>query len=206
MSTFFEIQQEVLGYGFSSPRYLTSIGNWINEAQRYIAKNSLLRTQQNQYVFNTVVGTTSYTLPTDFARIIDIHYVPDSDVFEEMTMIDRDSIDVSTTGRPNSFVIVGNVIALYPTPDAIYQIQMRYSQLPPTLVNPTDVPQIPSEYHYLLETYALYKAYRRQNDYSAAQFHRAEFDRDFAIMKNEVKEAVTSRASQMPGTWSNVAR
>ncbi len=207
MSTFLQLKQEVLGYGFQSARYLTSVGNWINEGQRLIAKNSVLRTQVTTSTIATAASDPTYTLPTDFGRIIDIFYSPDEDVLEEVASeIDFDQLDQPSAGRPDRFIIIGDQITVYPTPDAVYTFTLRYNKLPPDLVNDTDVPQIPSEYHYLLETYALYKAYRRQNDYSAAQFHKQEFDRDFAVLKNEVHRANTSRPKQVPGTWSNLAR
>lgn len=200
MSTLLDITNKVLSYGFSSARYLDDVQDWINEAQSYIVRQANIPTANVTHSFSVTEGDNSYTLPSDFARIIDVYIEDEEDVLEEIALNEFDGLDPDDEGTPIVYIVIGSTMYFAPTPDNSYTIKMRYYKLPTTM-GATDTPSIPEQYEYLLESYALHKAFRRESDFEASQFYRNQFFEDLARLKGELHRNTRAVPSQVKGTW-----
>src|SRR2546423_697971 len=74
----------------------------------------------------------------------------------ELVSVGLRTIDRSTvqSGAPNYYAIDGGNLHLYPTPNNVFTLELRYWKLPADLVNDSDIPSIPAGYHDLLWYYA----------------------------------------------------
>jgi hypothetical protein len=77
------------------------------------------------------------------------------------TLADLSALDngwTASLGSPQRYVALGaDLIGLYQQPGAGAILTVTYARLPLSLVNDTDVPEIPAEYHPALVKYAIYR-------------------------------------------------
>lgn len=201
---FEELQNEVLGHRLNDTHYREPVKSWLNEGQRFVVLQADLRTQQTSETFVTAADDANLDVPDDYARLISLTNTDDANPLAPISLRDYDDASTST-GKPTGYVVVGNQIYLYPTPDAAYNLRFRYWSLPPEMVETGDTPSIPEQYHHLLVHYALVRAYQRENDYEAAQYHRAEFENELAKMKGEANYEGQDGPRQVEGMWASVA-
>lgn len=200
--TYVDLQNEVISHQFSDLKYRPLVKTWLNQAQRRMALESNLRTQESSETISTVAGTTSYALPEDFARIIDLH---NPTTQELLTPIDIRSFDAlpASTGLPYSYVVIGNQILLYPTPNAIYSLSVRYWQMPQDMVNENDTPAVPAQYQELLIAFAMKKAFLREDDWQAAQVWEGQWEKGMLKLRGEANEDTFDGPRQVGGTWGD---
>jgi hypothetical protein len=197
VATLNNLVSEVLEHQFSVSQYdpyvrgSTSTGREgiLNQGLRYVAAQTDFRELFTAYDFSTSVGVATYALPADFARLYGLTTVDGNQdtipLFQEVIMDFQTRPDAS--GQPSQYTVIGNNLHLWPTPDAAYSMKLRYYKLPALLTEPNDEPEIPSEYHHLLVSYALWHCYERENDYQSAQYHKARFDEDLMKARGEVQ-------------------
>lgn len=203
--TFKNLQDEVLDAGFSSSQYLTYVKRWLNEAQRYVMAQTDLRGQEDLQTITTTATDNTYTLDADFLRMIHVADTETDDLLQGIAQAAFDDLDSTNTGRPQLWTVTVSTLYLYPTPDGAYSLTLRYYKSPPDLSADGDIPQLPEMYCHLMVSYALQRAYRRENDYEAAAFHRAEFERDLMKAKTEVHHDTFDFPRQVPGAWPHQA-
>lgn len=94
------------------------------------------------YSWNTVVGTSTYALPSDFNWLRDAlaFYNGWKTPLQRIEIADlADWYNASSWNQAGvGYVLLGQNIQLVPTPQAIYSVEMRYVPLPTDLVNPSD--------------------------------------------------------------------
>lgn len=202
MTSFIDLQDEVISHQLNDTKYRPYVKKWLNEAQRFIALQADIRTGQESEAYSTVADTSTLALPTDFLRIIDLANTDDDDL---LTVIDlRDFDDLPTqTGAPRYYVLIGQNITLYPTPDGVYPLQLRYWKLPVDMTSDGVEPSIPEQYHHLLVRYALMRAFQRENDYEAAAYYREQFENDVQRLRGEVQYEGQDGPRQLPGMWED---
>jgi hypothetical protein len=205
MSTYLELQNEVLAHGFASTAYRTRVKAWLNEAQARIARRMQLREVFTSTTVTTEVGTVSYALPAAFIRAnglvdpdypLELRYVPDPD-----DLLVRNE-GGAVTGRPDSYSLNQNGLLLSPTPDAAYSLTFSYYSRPTDMVADDDVSVLPADYHDVMVSYALSRAYRSEDDPQMSQFFYQEFMRDFAQLATDKQFEVRDAPRQVPGMWS----
>lgn len=189
MSTYSELQDEVLSHQFSATQYRDYIKTRLNQAQAYVAAQTDFRELQEVDTITTVSGTQDTALPSDFQRVVNVTIELDSGAIVPLTSETVPDMyqHTSTTGRPERYSIVGSTIRLWPTPDSAYTVSLRYYKIPATMADANDLPAIPPEYHHLLVSYALWHCWERENDWNAAQYHKQRFDEDIAKCRGEVQ-------------------
>ena len=202
MATTAELRDEVLAHQFSAERYGTRIEKWLDEAQKYIVRQAEVRTENATQSYVTVNGTQTLDLPSNYARFISLFNTTDRNPLERIDLRTYDDLD-SESGKPYAYVIVGSAITLFPTPDAAYNLRLRYWKLPATMTSSGTAcdPEIPSEYHHLLVDYALYKIYNAEHDYEASERHRQLFENDVLRMRSEVHSESSDGTKVVSGTW-----
>lgn len=198
-----ELREEVLAYGFNSPRYGARVEKWLDEAHKKIARRINIRTRTDTESISTTSGVSTYALPSDFGRIISISDTDLNDPIESLDMRTFDDLTVES-GQPYFYTIIQGNINLYPTPNGTYNLQLRYYTLPTTLSSSGTVvdPVTPEDYDNILVDYALSKAYAAEHDYKAADYHRNLFIDSLANMKGELQSDTHEGPKQVPGTWA----
>lgn len=207
--TFNDIYTEVLNTGGFDPTVYTSrVKSWVNTAQAQIARSVEIPDLFTSTVITTVAGTADYALPADLIRInglIDtMNLWPLRSVDDSDYLFAADQLNL-ITGRPELYAIApGAVAKLYPVPDAAYALTLTYYRRPPDLVNDTDVSQIPVDYHDLMVSFALYKAYRSEDDIQMAQFYTQEFNAGVRQLGTDRQYEVKDSPRVVPGTWNDI--
>jgi hypothetical protein len=205
MATFSQLYTEVLDHGFDATSYTSRVKTWLNEAQAIIARRLQIRELEVQSTVATVAGTATVALPSGFIRmngIVDTDY-PRKLIFNE----DPDVLLAFNEGgdftdRPDSYSLTEDGILLSPTPDAVYTLTLDYWSRPTDLSADGDVSALPADYHFVMLSYALSRAYRSEDDAAMSQFFMQEFQRDLALMASDVQyQARVTR--QVPGMWGD---
>lgn len=201
--TYLQLQQEVLEFQFSESKYRPLIKRWLNDAQRRAVIESEIRTQEASQSISTEANVASYSLPSNFSRLIDFY---NSESHELLTALDPKDFDVlvASTGRPYAYAALGSSLSLYPTPDAVYSLSLRYWKLPADMVADSDTPEIPVQYHELLVAYAMRKAFLREDDFQAAQQWATVWSEGILKMRGEVQHDTFDGPRQLPGSYGQM--
>lgn len=183
MSTFLQMQTEVLDHGFGT-QYSTRIKAWLNQAQQRIARAVDMRELETRTTVNTVNGVATVALPADFVRL---QSLVDAAIGRPLDPKSGAEIDAmpAATGRPVFYGLGAEGIRLWPTPDAVYTLTYRYYKDPADMVADADVSTVPADWHDLMVTFALARAYRAEDDAEMANFHMATFEKDLALLAGD---------------------
>jgi len=203
---FLELQNEVLAHGFDQSVYRARVQRWLNEAQSRIARILELPNQYVTTTITTVVGTETYNLPSDVVRI---NGVTNASSPSELTHVE-DPADIAynnqagqSVGEPQYYTLSsGTTLRLSPIPNAVYSLTLDYYKAPSTLSADTDVSSIPSDYHDVMISYALSRAYRSEDDMQMSQFFYSEFMRDLQMLGADRQSVVRDGPRQVPGMWN----
>lgn len=202
MSTKTEIRDEVLAHQFSPSAYSARIEKWIDQGNRRIYRDADIRINSTTSTVNTIVGTSTYSLPTDFNKIISLRntsLAPNDNLEDIRDIRLYDELDAQS-GTPNQYVIDGSNIVVYPTPNAVQTLVLRYWK-GPTDLGATEAPAWSSDYHYLLEEYALYKAFLSEHDREMADIHKQIFEQDIVKLADELQNDAETQPRQIQGAW-----
>jgi len=205
MKTFSDIIQETLRYGFSDGPQVNEarIKDWINEAQRMVATNTVAKEFEAAGTIALTVGKYKYTLPTDFDMIESV-FDPESTLrLRPVDLQTFDANNIEVQGIPTVYTLWAKEIWVYPLPSTAHNLELRYIKEPKTLVAGTDVPDMDPDYLHLLVDYALARAYRSEDDLEAANQHQATFDRDVGKYAAAVQHRIIDKPQQLLGTWSH---
>lgn len=200
-NTFAELKTEVLAYGFDANAYSTRVGNWLNEAQARIARRLNLRELATTTTVTTVAGTTAYSLPGDFIRVEAVIDQTSGNSFLLDPRPAEHLRDLSFSGRPQYYSLGAEGLLVWPNPDAAYTLEARYFKNPPQMSADGDVPGIPGDYHDLLVSYALSRAYRSEDDAQMSTFHYNEFMRDLLQMAADRQDNEMAESNQIAGMY-----
>ena len=145
-----------LSYGyFTQAQLLTWINNAKNELTKRLIKAGNAR--YNKSVTTTlVVNQNVYTLPVDFKKVQNLEVVMSGTKPNESTnpiqfITENQKYLVSTgTGTPLWYTFVQNYLYVRPAPDTALTLRLVYTYNPIDLVNPTDIPDAPQEYHEMI--------------------------------------------------------
>lgn len=205
LATFVDVVNEVLSFGFNDGPQVNRgrVQNWVNEALFQIAREVEGPEFQANTTLTLIPGTYSYPLPTNFARMQDIAYPAMSTRLRPVDLQDFDMADVSqVSGPPSNYTLDQSNLLIFPNPQAADQLILRYIQIPPVLVNDTDVPALTQNYLHLLVDYAVQRGFEAEDDYEAAQYFGTRYTKDLAAYASDVQWRNVDRPRQVDGTWS----
>lgn len=201
---FLEMQNEVLNHGFNPEVYRARVKNWLNEAQGRISRLLELPDLYTTSQIVTVQGTDTYDLPSGAIRV---NGVVNASSPMELTYVE-DPADVNYSnyngqnlGEPQYYTFTGSSLRLSPVPDTAYTLTVDYYSRPSTLSGDTDTSSLPSDYHDVMISYALSRAYRSEDDMQMSQFFYSEFMRDLQFMGADRQAVVRDGPRQVPGMW-----
>jgi hypothetical protein len=127
---------------------------WLNNAQRELQKR-LINMGENYYVERMlgtlVVGTDTYTLPTDFKKCHKLEIVLSGTgvnqqrrTLDPVTLIQIDQ--ETNSGIPRLYCFKRNAIIIRPIPDQAYPIYLHQSYQVVDMTTDADIPDVPQDY------------------------------------------------------------
>jgi hypothetical protein len=105
---------------------------------------------------NTVAAQKAYALPSDFLQVIRLERIAQGTTAGypslKLDAITPNERDLFTDGQgcPTNYYFEKNNLMLVPKPDSIYEIHLEYSYYVADMVNDSDVPDAPAQFHELI--------------------------------------------------------
>lgn len=140
---------------------------------------------------STAVGVSALTMPTRFLRVIALSNTPGvfSLLYEDYENMAKLFPTLETLqGTPQYYYFLGSVIHLYPVPNAIVAMRLRYTTWPAELlVGEVEAGFIiPPRHHRALVLGALSKLYSMEDDLEQAQMFDTKFEERILHMKADL--------------------
>lgn len=200
--TFDDLQTEALGTDFTAALFPGSrVGEFINDAVHRVARRVHLPALETTQTISTVAGTSVYALQTDEIRILSVSNTTDRD---PLTEVDIQNIDDWTvqSGKPEAFALSGGALTLYPTPNAVFPVQVRYMK---NIVfaagsDTTNAIGFPDDYCALLILSARARMFEFEDDFQARDQLQARWDVELQNLKTDVHRQSPRRVRQV-GDW-----
>lgn len=166
----------------------TRATKWINWAYRHVAAMIDVTELHAGFALSTVSAQFMYLLPPSVAWIENVsvtdttHYFQGGRTFLKTDLstfrkMDDLSVDISTF--PGYFFRHNRMMVLWPNPNNIWPLAIDCKVRPDDLVNPTDSPLLPTEWHEGIQLYATHRGMRSLKMYKEA-----------AVMLNNALEAL----------------
>lgn len=203
MSTLIDLRTEVANHGFDPNQYLARINTYLNDAMRSIARKIHYYQDEATQAITTVQGQKNYPWPTDFGKARDVSNPDRGRALRLVRLRDLDDSPQGATGTPYFYAVEGATMRLYPTPDNVYSLVMRYWSLPALMVADTDVPGLPLDYHHILSFYALQRCYENEDALDAAQYWQGQWTAALKDMATDVKFPSSDGPRQVAGMWND---
>jgi len=166
---------------------------WANDAQQAInTKNRIFKAKATT---PSVVGQGTYTFPdVRIQQIESILY--DGSPLKPVEMptaenqIERSDPQHEDTGTPVAWYEWAGEFVLYPIPDAVKTITIRYTRYPEALTGETtQLIDVPDKYYQAVVDYVLWKAYELDEDWNGAQLKEQQFRSALEEQAEEEREA-----------------
>ena len=206
IETFGEICNEVLNFGFNDGPQVNRkrIENWVNEAQKKVARKVAASEFQKTHVYTLVQGQFKYELPEGFLRVQDIYY---PELVCRLKPIDIQQFDMTAPakfeGPPENYTIYANELWVFPTPNnSTDTLEFRFIETPPQLKAEGDIPVLDKDYSQLLVDYAVMKAFEAEDDTEAAQAHKARWKEELDEYATDKQWRVQDRPRTLEGSWT----
>lgn len=196
-----QLRSHVLSYGFDSNTFSSRINTYLNDAQDLVARRVNYYIDEAVQSISTVAGTALLPFPADFARGRTLFDTGRNIQLELVSLRDIDRSNSTTTGAPYAYAINGTNFQLYPTPDNVYTLQLRYWKVPAALVGDSDTSTIPSDWHRLLWYWALKECFAADDDPQTAQYWEQQFEKTLAEFAADQKFPDTDAPNQVRGMW-----
>lgn len=190
------------------------LADWINDGVREcVIENNLLQKTASS---NTVIGTSTYTLPVDILKLYSVQVnneklrVLNYSEFEQMGA--GAPAGNQTNGAPNIAYVWAGVLNLFPPPDTVVSLKINYISEPVDWdgTNPTNTtPPIPSSYHLRVVTYCLAQVALQDEDVNKYNQFMTMFQSGVINLSNQINQeediypsmAVSARdMGEWPGT------
>jgi hypothetical protein len=194
----FDLRSEVLAHEINPS--VARVNSFLNEALRVIARQIDFYSEEASEAFSTVSGTSTYAWPTDLGRVRYLRNVDDTTTLGVVRLRDLDVLPLSR-GQPVCYAADGSNLTLWPTPDGVYDLSLRYWALPDLMVNDSDIPAIPEDYHRLLTYYALDRCYASEDDPQMAQYWAGLWSSALGDMKVDVKFPSSDGPRRVQSMW-----
>jgi hypothetical protein len=129
------------------------ITRWANWVIYDICSRTNFPFLENSTTVSTIVSTQDYTLASIAADLNKVKSVIDTTNERELTYVKPEELDSKykdmsndTTGQPIYWTVYGDTLRVYPLPDDVYTLQVRYKANPTELTVASDTAIIPEVY------------------------------------------------------------
>lgn len=118
---------------------------WVNQAHFSIGTSYKFYELEVKATSSTSASVRSYSLPTDLRVILSLR---DTSNNRKLNLGDWRTFDKlnQVTGKPSRYIRFGSTFELDPTPDAIYNLSLRYLKRLASLLNDSDDFILPDEW------------------------------------------------------------
>lgn len=196
------IRQEVLDHGFDPILFgITRINQYINDGMNLISRRVDYYIDEANQAIPTVQGTALYPWPADFARGRSVFDTDRRIELESVSLRDMDRSSSTTQGSPAYYTFTGANTRVYPAPDGVYNLELRYWKMPAPLVNDSDVPILPTDWHHLLWVYAVWICYEADDDAQMGQYWMQRFMAELSEFAADQKFPNSDLPSVVNGMW-----
>jgi hypothetical protein len=172
----------------------SDIIRWINDGQREIADTNTT-VNQKKAVTDIVQGQDLYSLASDtvfahIARIVSVRVngIPCTPItFQEAEKYLVNSSASTNTGTPSMWYEDANDLRLFPIPDSPITggLSIYFTTVPTVVSALGDALDIPDSYFNALCQYVITQAYEMDENFQAAQYAQAKFDKSLGIRQND---------------------
>lgn len=163
----------------------------LSKAQELHARKTYSIVDDAQTI-TTVASASTYALPDGALHVLSARVSTQS---HDMGSYTRKAIPnhlTDSTGMPSIYALdeATGLIRLYPTPDAVYTINLRIARLPASDIVSYATPEIPLRYHFDLASYVAWQCLQ-DNDVDgsgvkASSRHEADWEQAVAGAKREL--------------------
>ena len=197
------LRTEVLNNGFDPNVFTSRINMYLNDGMNELARKVDYYGDNVELQWATWVGGNTTPLdPATFARVQSVH---DLDRRVELQYVSLADIDRSpdVQGAPAYYTFLRNNIQVYPSPDGVYNLRVRFWEMPTPMVADADVPFMPPDYHSMLIQYALYRCYAGEDDLQTAQAYQQQWQRAVASFAVDQRFPSSAEPTQVRGMWES---
>jgi hypothetical protein len=163
---------------------------YLNKSYWKILSEFDFRAKERTVFFDTVAGTETYALPVLYESVNNIAITNSEGVRVPLIPISRDLFDRAYTadenfrGLPTHYLREQESIRLQPIPDIAYTVHLHYIINLSDLASPTNVtPQIPREWHEIIELGAKYRRFFDLGDTDNGVLFKNLYDKEIATLK-----------------------
>jgi len=175
------------------------LDRWINEAEREATRRAYLL-RDDSVLITTSTATNAYAVPVNVLRILSAKQ--QGSLTGELKELTEAQVRTgfpqwgTQLGNPTRFYQQGLSISLDRRPSSVAPLVVSaYIPMPNTdMVNDTDEPEIPYQYHDALINWVAHKAYKKKDaetyDLDLSRSSKAAFNEDFGRKRTAVEEQV----------------
>lgn len=151
----------------------TRLALWINWAYRNVAAMLTIKELQGSFAQPVIDDQPFYALPVQVAWIRRVSVIDDTNFLaggRELEMIDESAYRLlaDLDDEPTRYFRYRRMLVLWGTPDTSYDLSIDCRIRPDSLVDATDSPLLPEEFHESILLYSRYRAFRSLRLYSEA--------------------------------------
>jgi hypothetical protein len=168
--------------------------NYVNDVYHEMLTQTDFYPWNEQSTTLTIAGNTGTTypltrsvpLPTDVWQVTAIWDITDQFPMiplEGRAQVYQEYPQQIELGQPMHYRIFNNMIEVYPAPTVTIQYLVEYLQMPADLVNDTDLPIFPAQWHLALAAGAVAKAYKDDGNPNQAQIYDQDYQTQMAALK-----------------------
>lgn len=147
---------------------------YLNQSYWELLDKYPFREKEVRGTWPTVIGTRIYNVPNPFEALRHLAVVnPDTMKHEPLRQMGHDEYEqtyvdtVDNRGSPTRYIREGNQMLLWPTPDKVYTIVMRYWTTLEDLSASND-PNMPQNWHELVKFGGIWRVFVDAGDYQRA--------------------------------------
>lgn len=168
---------------------------FLNDANREITTAQRWRFMEGVFLGNITIGTNSYALPAGFQAAINFTLTdPDANArfvsYMPYEIYDQKYPDPTALGSatPTLWTFYANSLIIGPgLPDKAYTMQLRYIKSPVTLVNTTDLLDVPDDFSEIVVLSAYRRALMTNDNFDQAQIIQQEVDEKMEAMSDRLQ-------------------
>lgn len=198
---------EIQDHGFEDTS-VERITGFLNDTYWDIASRAPWPFLEKSTTVNTVVGDAELAVPADFDKALRMVIDSLGQRLEPARMDDvtsRFNGNLSMRGLPFLYYFIGDSVQVYPVPDAVYTVTLRYLAVPAELSNNADTPILPKKHHRAIVLGALVDAYRMEDDSEQAAIFEGQFEKRLQTMAEDVWKKQYDRPDRIYTLYDNDA-
>lgn len=198
---------EIQDHGFEDTS-VERITGFLNDSYYDIASRQPWPFLEKSTTVNTTVGNDTLAVPADFDKALRLVIDAQGQILDPARLDDvtsRFAGNLNFTGLPFLYYFIGDTVKLYPIPDAVYTVTVRYLAVPAELVNNTDSPILPKKHHRAVVLGALVDAYRMEDDNENASIFEGQFEKRLQTMAEDVWKKQYDRPDRIYTLYDNDA-